>query len=66
MMLEYFNFRDNLAGDIRAGLVQQSPEALMHRARTCSGVDVAQSAEWTERFWNDLKRGLERKQALPR
>ena len=54
----YFDFRDNLAVDLRAGLVGQAPADLMARARSCAGVDAAHAAEWTERFWNDLKRGL--------
>ena len=56
--LAYFDFRDNLAADLRAGLVGQAPAQLMARARACAGVDAARAAEWTERFWNDLKRGL--------
>jgi hypothetical protein len=58
--LAYYDFRNNLAGDIRAGLVRQSPEALMARACACSGVDAAQAGEWTERFCSDLLRGLAR------
>jgi len=56
--LAYFDFRDNLASDIRNGLAGQTPETFMARARRCAGVDAAQAGEWTERFWSDLQRGL--------
>jgi hypothetical protein len=59
---EYFNFRDALASDIRQGLIGQTVGQIVERARACSGLDPAQSAEWAERFFNDLKRGLDRKQ----
>ena len=56
--LSYFEFRDQLAADMRMGLCGQSPESIMARARACSGLDPALAAEWTERFWRDLQRGL--------
>jgi hypothetical protein len=62
--LAYFNFRDDLATDVRAGLAGQRPAELLERARTCAGVDIAVAAEWTERFLNDLKRGLDRRRGI--
>ncbi len=59
--LAYYEFRDHLATDLSAGVVGQTPGHLMQRAVTCAGVDAARAGEWTERFWNDLKRGIERR-----
>jgi len=63
--LSYYDCRDNLASDLRAGLVGQQPAQLFQRVATCAGVDAAQAAEWTERFWNDLKRGLAHRRGKP-
>jgi len=61
--LAYFDFRDDLASDIRNGLAGQTPESFMARARRCAGVDGAQAGQWIERFFNDLKRGMAHKKA---
>jgi hypothetical protein len=59
--LAYFDFRDGLAEDLRNGLVGQTPAQVMARGLACAGVDTATAAEWTERFFEDLKRGLARR-----
>jgi hypothetical protein len=56
--LDYFNFRDNLADDIRRGHVEATPKALFDRARDCAGVDYVTAAEWAERFLDNLNHHL--------
>lgn len=59
--LAYFNFRDALAADLVHGLVGQSAEELMDRAKSCSGADPAQVGAWLERFFDDLRREVARR-----
>jgi hypothetical protein len=61
LAVSYYNFRDAIAADLLIGLVGQSPESLLARARECAGVNAAVAGEWTERFWNDMRRGLARR-----
>ena len=56
----YFAIREELAADLRRGIVQPTPEALTDRIALGAGVDRAQASECAERFLADVQRGLER------
>ncbi len=57
----YYNFRDNLAADLRAGLVGPTPGAMLDRARACAGVEPGRAAQWVERFYADMGRDVARR-----
>lgn len=54
----YFAIREELAADLRRGIVQPTPEALTDQIALGAGVDRAQAAECAERFLADLHRNL--------
>jgi hypothetical protein len=54
----YWNFRDRIAGDIRANRVHPTVELLVQHAATNYGVGMAEAAEWTERFLRHLRREM--------
>lgn len=54
--LAYYTARDNLAGDVRRGLVRPSIDGLHAALVERGGINTAVAAEWTERFLGDLAR----------
>lgn len=58
----FYDFRDRLAGDIRAGALSSTPESLVSHVHLVYGLPVGAAAEWTERFLIDLGRHRERHQ----
>jgi len=58
--LTFYDLRDTVAGDLRAGRVRPTPEALAARAATLGGTGQAEAAEFTERFLRHLERNLAR------
>jgi len=59
----YFDFRDKLAGGMRAGSAGQNPGAreLVKFAADQFSIPPDQAAEWVERFMRDLKIGLNKR-----
>ena len=57
--LDYYNFRDNLADDLRRGHVASDFGSLFARTRDCAGVDEGTAGRWAERFCRDIARHLE-------
>jgi hypothetical protein len=62
--LSYYNFRDNLAGDIRSGRCEPNIDAIARRVRDCSGLQPHEAAELTERFLNSITRELSRRRGI--
>ncbi len=62
----YHEARENLSDDLRAGRVEQTPEAIFEHVRASAGVTANAAAWFTERFFNDLRRYLQRNQIIPR
>lgn len=60
--IHYFDFRDRLAGDLRARTLTPTPESLMDHTHRVYGLPIAAAAEWTERFLADTARHRERRQ----
>jgi len=59
----YFDFRNKLADELRAGSVGKNPgvrEIVEHSAKKF-GLSLDEAAEWTERFMRDLKTGLNKR-----
>ncbi len=54
--IDYFSLRDSIAGDLRRGLVEQTAAAIAQSVETGAYVDKLTAAEFTERFFNDLRR----------
>jgi hypothetical protein len=61
--VDYYTFRDHLAADIKKGDVAMDPRSLIEHARSCAGIDLAEAAEWVERFQRDAARHVERRGA---
>ncbi len=59
--LEYFSYRDRLAGDIRDGLIEPTPEALSAALEQRAGLQPFDAAHVMSRFLGDLGRGLKRR-----
>lgn len=57
----YWDFRDRLAGDIRAGRVKPSVDALVAHVAKDFDVDPDRASELVERFLSDLQRGREQR-----
>jgi hypothetical protein len=57
----YWQFRDRLAGDIRAKKVRPTPEAIISHSVASYGLDASDAAEWCERFMDCVNRDLERR-----
>lgn len=57
----YWDFRDRLAGDIRAKKVHPTADRLVEHAAAHYGLGKADAAEWCERFLADLKVGLKKR-----
>ena len=56
----YHVAREELAHDLLAGAVAQTPEAIFEHVRASAGVPASTAAWFTERFFADLRRYLER------
>lgn len=58
----YLQFREKLAGDMRAGKVR-NPDALklVNYCKETFGLTLDESAEWVERFMRNLKTGLNKR-----
>jgi hypothetical protein len=54
--LQYFTLRNNIAGDIRRGMCQPTPDAIAASVRSGAGVTASTAADFTERFFDDLSR----------
>lgn len=59
--LGFWDFRDRLAGDIRAKMVAPTPEAVIDHAVARYGIGAADAAEWTGRFLGSIQREIERR-----
>lgn len=59
----YFRYRDDLAWDIKAGRTGQTPEQLMDHIYRSTEFDRADSAEFVEKFLDDLGRHLARRRS---
>ncbi len=57
--LAYFNARDNLAADVRHGIVAADPATLVAHMSKCAAVDRNTAAQWVERFHADVARRLD-------
>ena len=57
--LDYFEFRDHLAADIKKGDVQMDPKSLIEHTRSCAGIEPAEAGEWVERFLRNINHHLE-------
>jgi RimJ/RimL family protein N-acetyltransferase len=57
----YFDFRNRMATDLRAGIVHAEPEAMIAHVADRANTGQALAAEWTERFLADADRHLERR-----
>jgi hypothetical protein len=60
----YWQFRDRVAGDIRAKRVRPDAEALIDHATAEYGLDAGGAAESCERFMGCISRDLERRAGL--
>ena len=58
--IEYYTLRDHIAGDIRRGLVEPTPEAIAASIRSGAYVTPSVAAEFAERFFDDLQRHMQR------
>ncbi len=58
--LGFWDFRDRLAADLRAGRTGQTAAAIVAHAHRAYGLDQADAAEWTERFLAHIRRELQR------
>lgn len=56
----YHEARENLSDDLRAGRVEQTPEAIAAHMCASAGVPASTAAWFTERFFSDLRRYMER------
>ena len=54
--LQYFTLRDNIAGDIRRGMCQPTPDAIAASVRSGAGVTASAAADFAELFFQDLQR----------
>lgn len=59
----YFDFRDRMAGDVRRRRVAANSQAMQAHGASQYGLSEDQSAQWTDRFIQDLGRGLKAKKA---
>lgn len=59
--LQYFTLREHISADLRRGILEQSAEGIAKSIASAARVDKATAAEFTERFFNDLKRGIARR-----
>lgn len=57
----YWDFRDAIAGDIRAGRCKGDAAGTVRHAQSTYGLPASQAAEWTERFHADLRAGLKQR-----
>jgi hypothetical protein len=59
----YFDFRNKLSSDMLGGLVGDNPSArdLVAYCETTFGLSPADAAEYVERFYRDLKTGLNKR-----
>jgi hypothetical protein len=57
---DYYTIRDHVAGDIRCGVVQPTPDAVAASVRSGARVAPSVAAEFAERFFNDLERHMNR------
>jgi hypothetical protein len=58
----FYEFRDRLAGDLRTGALGSSPAGMVDHATRIYGLNIADAAEWTERFLADMVRHKQRRQ----
>ena len=59
----YWDFRDRLAGDIRRKRVEANSAAMQAHGVSAFGLSESESADWTERFLNDLQAGLSKRKS---
>lgn len=59
----YWDFRERMAGDVRARRVAPTAAAMHARAVETYRLGEAEAAEWIERFLSDLQSGLEKRKA---
>jgi len=57
----YFEFRDLLAGAIKSGAASATPAALIDYCNKRFGLALSDAAEYVERFYRDLKTGLNKR-----
>ncbi len=59
--MNYWQAREYLASDLRNGLCPKTAEAMVDHIATCGNVNVAESAEYVARFFNDINRDIARR-----
>ncbi len=68
-LLDFYDWRDRIAGEILGGLIEPTPEAISAGVRTRAHVAASVAAEFTVRFFDDIERHAEmmskRKQIVP-
>ncbi len=57
----YWDFRDRLAGDMKANNAINNPKSMFEHAVGQYGCGEHEAAEWTEKFMDDLKSGYKRR-----
>jgi hypothetical protein len=56
--IEYLNLRDRVAGDIRRGIIHPSIQGIADGVKYGANLTHNEAAEFTERFFFDLRRRL--------
>lgn len=61
--MNYFNFRNKLAEQLRAGAIGHNPNArdIVSFCKEMFGLSLSDAAEYVERFYRDLKTGLDKR-----
>jgi len=59
--LAYYTLRDRIAGDIRHGVVEPTPEAIAASVVSGARVTASTAADFAERFFQDIRRHLDRR-----
>lgn len=61
--MNYFDFREKLAEQMRSGQVGSNPgaRALVEHCKKIFGLSLSDAAEYVERFYRDLKNGLNKR-----
>ena len=64
--LDYYNYREDLASDLKRGLCQQDSKSMVNHVAKNAGVDPNTAAEFVERFFDSVTRTMEaRKNSQP-
>ena len=58
--LNYYTLRDHIAGDLMRGILDQKMESVMNSVRSGALLSASDAADFTVRFFSDLKRHVSR------